>query len=143
MGIIIGLLSLALILICLFLGLLILVQLPKKEAGLGMAFGSGAVDTLLGAGGGNALTRFTKWSAGLFLGLCILLACLYNRQVSSKARARGVRDALTASQAATQTPKTSTPGMSALVAPTNATGIGTNIPVLSPAKPATNAPAGK
>ena len=34
----------------LFLILLVLVQLPKKEAGLGQAFGSGATDALFGSG---------------------------------------------------------------------------------------------
>ena len=34
--------SVFLILDCLFLGLLILIQLPKKEAGVGVAFGGGA-----------------------------------------------------------------------------------------------------
>src|SRR5678815_4123187 len=61
---------------CLFLILLVLVQLPKKEAGAGLAFGAGAVDTLLGAGSGNALTKLTKYSAGSFLGLAVLRAVL-------------------------------------------------------------------
>jgi len=78
MGILIGLLSFLLVLVCLLLGLLVLIQLPKKEAGMGMAFGSGAVDTLLGAGAGSALTSITKWTGGIFLGLCILLAWLGN-----------------------------------------------------------------
>ena len=76
MGILIGLLSFILVLVCLLLGLLVLIQLPKKEAGMGMAFGSGAVDTLLGAGAGSALTTITKWTGGVFLGLCIRLAWL-------------------------------------------------------------------
>lgn len=56
---------------CLFLGLLVLIQLPKKEAGAGLAFGAGAADALLGAGSGNALTQLTKYSAGFFLILAL------------------------------------------------------------------------
>ena len=58
-GFIIGLLTVILVLDCLFLVLLILIQLPKKEAGAGIAFGGGATDALFGAGSGNALTKIT------------------------------------------------------------------------------------
>ena len=93
MGILIGLLSFLLVVVCLLLGLLVLIQLPKKEAGMGMAFGSGAVDTLLGAGAGSALTSLTKWMGGIFLGLCILLAWLGNMKNGSSSAAKAVRDA--------------------------------------------------
>ncbi len=63
---------------CLFLVLLVLVQLPKKEAGMGQAFGGAATDALLGAGSGNVLTKITRWSAGIFFGLAILLTVLGN-----------------------------------------------------------------
>ncbi len=65
---------------CLFLVLLVLVQLPKKEAGMGQAFGGAATDALLGAGSGNVLTKVTRWSAGIFFGLAILLTVLGNVQ---------------------------------------------------------------
>ena len=67
-------LTVLLFLNCLFLVLLVLVQLPKKEAGLGTAFGGGTTDALFGAGAGNVLTKLTKWSAILFLLLCLLLS---------------------------------------------------------------------
>ena len=67
-------LTVLLFLNCLFLVLLVLVQLPKKEAGLGTAFGGGTTDALFGAGTGNVLTKLTKWSAILFLVLCLLLS---------------------------------------------------------------------
>ena len=67
-------LTVVLFLNCLFLVLLVLVQLPKKEAGLGTAFGGGTTDVLFGAGAGNVLTKLTKWSAILFLVLCLLLS---------------------------------------------------------------------
>ena len=58
----------------LVLVLLILLQLPKKEAGAGMAFGGSATDALFGAGSGNAMTTITKYSAGIFFGAALLLA---------------------------------------------------------------------
>jgi len=76
MSLLIGFLTFILVVNCLFLMLLVLVQLPKKEAGAGLAFGAGAVDTLIGAGSGNALTKLTKYAAGSFLGLAVLLAVL-------------------------------------------------------------------
>jgi preprotein translocase subunit SecG len=60
--------------------LLILVQLPKKEAGMGTAFGGGATDALFGAGSGNVLTKLTKYSSGIFLGLALLLSVLIVHQ---------------------------------------------------------------
>jgi len=72
----IGLLTAILILDCLLLILLVLVQLPKKEAGAGLAFGAGAADALFGAGAGNPLTKITKYAAGTFFGLLILIALL-------------------------------------------------------------------
>jgi preprotein translocase subunit SecG len=76
MNIVIFLLTAVLIVDCLFLGLLILVQLPKKEAGVGMAFGGGATDALFGAGSGNALTKLTKYSAIVFFCLVFILSVL-------------------------------------------------------------------
>src|SRR5215475_13022284 len=76
MALLIFFLTFILVVNCLFLMLLVLVQLPKKEAGAGLAFGAGAVDTLIGAGSGNALTKMTKYAAGSFLGLAVVLAVL-------------------------------------------------------------------
>src|SRR4051794_3754834 len=61
---------------CLLLILLVLVQLPKKEAGAGLAFGGGATDALFGAGSGNVLTNITKWAAGIFFAVTLILSVL-------------------------------------------------------------------
>ncbi len=61
---------------CILLVLLVLLQLPKKEAGAGMAFGGAATDALFGAGSGNVLTKITKYVAGFFFGLALLLAVI-------------------------------------------------------------------
>ncbi len=60
MAFIAGILTVLLVLNCLVLILLVLIQLPKKDAGAGMAFGGGAADALFGAGSGNVLTKITK-----------------------------------------------------------------------------------
>jgi preprotein translocase subunit SecG len=70
------LLTVVLVIDCLFLVLLVLVQLPKKEAGMGQAFGGAATDALFGAGSGNVLTKVTKWCAGIFFGLAIALTIM-------------------------------------------------------------------
>jgi preprotein translocase subunit SecG len=98
MHLLIVFLSIVLVLICAFLILLILVQLPKKEAGAGLAFGAGATDALFGAGSGNALTKMTKYAASGFLALVLVLAFL--AQQSARSRSRGIDaelDKLTAS----------------------------------------------
>ena len=61
---------------CGVLVLLVLVQLPKKDAGAGLAFGGGAVDAVFGAGSGNALTKITKWAILLFVVLTVGLGTL-------------------------------------------------------------------
>ena len=68
-----GLLTVVLLLNALLLILLVLVQLPKKDAGAGLAFGGGTADALFGAGSGNALTKITKWATGIFVALAIVL----------------------------------------------------------------------
>ncbi len=98
---------LTIILICdsLFLGLLILVQLPKKEAGMGMAFGGGAADALFGAGSGTALSTLTKYSAILFFVLVFSLSILSNRATTSNVS--DLKKALQAQASQPLTPPTS------------------------------------
>lgn len=87
MGLVIGLLTIVLIVNSLLLTLLVLIQLPKKEAGAGLAFGGGASDALFGAGRGTVLSQVTKYSAGLFLALCLGLSVLYTHEAkASRAR---------------------------------------------------------
>ena len=76
MSFLVGILTVVLVLNCLLLILLVLVQLPKKDAGAGMAFGAGTADALFGAGSGNALTKITKYGTGVFLVLALLLGHL-------------------------------------------------------------------
>ncbi len=128
----IGLLTLALVLTSLLLILMILVQLPKKEAGLGMAFGGATADALFGAGSGTVLSRWTKYGTGIFLVLSLVLSVMRNHQ----ARASG-------SNIVRELEKQSQPAASAAItpAPTNAA---ITLPVIQttnvPATGATNVP---
>jgi protein translocase SecG subunit len=110
MQLLITFLTVVLVLNCLFLMLLVLIQLPKKEAGVGVAFGGGATDALFGAGSGNALTKLTKYSSATFLGLSLALGVMNsNRFHASESE---VRKAL-----ATQRPATTTPAPAAPTKP--------------------------
>ncbi len=103
LSLVIGLLTFVLVVNCLVLILLILVQLPKKEAGAGLAFGGAASDALFGAGSGTVLSRVTKYASGTFLALSLTLAILHNHQ--AKAEGRGIRRELqTKSTAVAVTP---------------------------------------
>jgi len=84
MTLFIGLLTAILVLDCLLLILLVLVQLPKKEAGAGLAFGGGAADALFGAGAGNPLTKITKYAAVTFFGLLIVIGILSKSNRNSR-----------------------------------------------------------
>lgn len=79
MSFIIGLLTFLLVANSIVLILLVLVQLPKKDAGAGIAFGGGAADALFGAGSGNALTKITKYATIALLGLALLLGYLQSK----------------------------------------------------------------
>ena len=83
MTLVIGFLTGLVVIDCVLLVLLVLLQLPKKEAGAGLAFGGAATDALFGAGSGNVLTRITKWVAGGFFALTLLLAVLSTKRANS------------------------------------------------------------
>jgi preprotein translocase subunit SecG len=76
MGFIIGLLTVVMVLNCILLVFLVLIQLPKKEAGAGLAFGGAATDALFGAGSGTVLTKITKYLATSFFMLAVVLSVM-------------------------------------------------------------------
>ena len=81
---IIGFFTVILVIDCLLLVLLVLVQLPKKEAGIGQAFGGAATDALFGAGSGNALTKMTKYATGIFFVLTLAIYIMYNHEARAR-----------------------------------------------------------
>ncbi|HLH52553.1 MAG TPA: preprotein translocase subunit SecG [Verrucomicrobiae bacterium] len=87
MGFLITFLTFLLLVDCVVLVFLVLIQLPKKEAGAGLAFGGAASDALFGAGSGNVLTKITKYAAGIFFVMAVILSILqghhYGRAGSS------------------------------------------------------------
>ena len=135
-------LTVVLFLNCLFLILLVLVQLPKKEAGLGTAFGGGTTDALFGAGAGNVLTKLTKWNAVLFLVLCLFLSLPFMRpdDLSDRLGQGGAPTTNTnapAQPAPTPIQQTPAPTPSAPVTPTEEPfDTTTNTPSVTPEAPA-------
>ncbi len=157
MAILIGILTFIMVLIAAFLILLVLVQLPKKEAGVGMAFGAGMSEMLLGAGSGNLLTRITKYTVISFLGGALILSVLVSGQARKSGMSVGraieeqarnapkpaaapvvpaTRDLLPLATNAAAPQAQATPGVTPapIAAPATA-------PITPPAAPATSAPA--
>ena len=145
MSFFIGLLTVVLVLDCLLLILLVLIQLPKKEAGAGIAFGGGATDALFGAGSGNALTKITKYAAGAFLGLSLVLSVMRanhsqegSRKLEEELRKKAAAAPL-AAQPLTPTNSASTGIVYSLM--TSSSSSNTATTNISTAAPATNPPA--
>lgn len=131
MALLIGFLTFVLVMNCLLLMLLVLIQLPKKEAGAGIAFGGGTTDALFGAGSGNALTNLTKYCAGIFMVLSLLLS--YLNVHNARRSARTVDELLTSAPKSAPAGKASAPA----VADTAGLTAGTN-QLLTPTAAATN-----
>ena len=110
MSFIVGVLTFFLVVNCALLILLILIQLPKKDAGAGMAFGGAAADALFGAGSGNVLTKVTKYATVVFFVLALGLGYLQDR-VHNKSSALEFEKQLQQkqSQLPVTTPQTVTP----------------------------------
>jgi len=132
-----GVLTFVLVINCLLLIFLILMQLPKKDAGAGVAFGGAAADALFGAGTGNFLTQATRYATiALFvlaLGLGYVEDRLHNQNSGSEFE-KAVQ------QQQTQTPIATPPP----VAPANSpVAMSTNdllLPPVTPAAPPAHAP---
>ena len=116
MGLFIGLLTVVMVVDCLILIFLVLIQLPKKDAGAGLAFGASATDALFGAGSGTVLTKITKYAAGAFFVMAIFLSVLqsnYHRRsgrqlVEALERAGAAPVTLPQSDAAAKSPAVGT-----------------------------------
>jgi preprotein translocase subunit SecG len=142
MGFLIGLFTVVLVLDSVFLIFLILLQLPKKEAGAGMAFGGGATEALFGAGSGTVLTKATKYAAGLFLGLALVLSMLNAYRHKQSGRSFEDQLAKSAAEAAPGVVSSTNPA-AATPPPTATTPAPTPAPAAAPSLllSSTNAPA--
>lgn len=120
----INLLTLVLVVVALFLGLLILLQLPKKEAGITAAFGAESTAAIFGAQSGTALTKLTRYAATGFLSLCLVIAIMTSRQAASRSE-KMLKAATTPAAASTTVPANplggTTPATPAAATPAPAT----------------------
>jgi preprotein translocase subunit SecG len=137
MGFVIVILTALLVLNCLVLILLVLIQLPKKDAGAGMAFGGGAADALFGAGSGNALTKITKYATVIFFVLALFLGYLQD-QVHSKNSASLFEKQVQQKQMETPSGQPSLPA--ALPPPAAGTNSLLSVPLTTPGNPPATAP---
>lgn len=80
MEIAIGIFSFLLLLLCLFTLLLVLVQKPRADGGLGAALGGGSMEAALGAESSNVLNKTTIYSV---IGFFILTFALYLGNLAS------------------------------------------------------------
>lgn len=149
MSLLIGFLTFILVLNCLLLMLLILIQLPKKEAGAGIAFGGAATDALFGAGSGNALTRLTKYAGSSFVFLSIVLSVLNmqaarqgSRRLEQELNRQASTPAAVTPPGITVTPIASTTNTASQTTPlTSSTNLMLTLPTNAPANaPALTAP---
>jgi preprotein translocase subunit SecG len=142
MGFLIGLLTVVMVLDCALLVLLVLIQLPKKDAGAGLAFGGAATDVLFGAGTGNVLTKVTKYAAGAFFALAIALSVM--QRVHSTRTTSAFQEGLTKPSPAAGMP--ATPAQAPTAPPATPSAPETkpvesaDLPLAIPATPATPAP---
>lgn len=141
-GFVIGLLTLVMVLDCIVLVFLVLIQLPKKEAGAGLAFGGSASDALFGAGSGNVLTKITKYAAIIFFVMAIVLSMLqshYHGRTNSSFQQKLSQPL--APPVAPVTPNASAKGTAPNAAPPVAAPASTNALTILPPVEATNPPA--
>jgi preprotein translocase subunit SecG len=73
MSILIVVLTVLLVFVSVFLMLVVLVQKPRADSGLGTAMGGGMAEAAFGAETGNVLTRSTIYSAVAFFVLAFVL----------------------------------------------------------------------
>lgn len=139
MGFLIGLLTIVMVLDCVILVALILIQLPKKEAGAGLAFGGTAADALFGAGSGTVLTKVTKYAATAFFILAVLLSILQSKYHGRETSTFGKK--LTTPAAPPAGAVTTPPVAPSAPVSTSSVPVSSNIPGLTaPRAEATNLP---
>lgn len=113
-SILIGFFTVALLLLCVFIVLIILMQKPSANAGMGAALGGGAAESAFGGQTNNVLTRITIFGATAFFILCFGLylgymatmdadgktSAQYHAEVKALAEAAAAQEAEAKQQAA-------------------------------------------
>ena len=131
------LLTFVMVLDCIVLVALVLIQLPKKDTGGGLAFGGAATDVLFGAGSGTVLTKVTKYAAAAFFVLAVVLSIMqssYHYRTTTQFE-RDLRKQ--GKQPVPMAPAPAAPPAPAATPTASATG---NIPVVIPKLEETNVP---
>ena len=139
MSFLVGVLTFLLVINCVLLILLVLVQLPKKDAGAGLAFGGGAADALFGSGSGNVLTKVTKYSTVVFLVMALLLGYLQDK--AQRSNGGSSTDFMKQVQQKQMQAPVAAPAPKAASQPANS--LLTTVPATAPAQVGTNSPAAK
>lgn len=87
MSLLIAILTVLLVFVSLFLGLVVLVQKPRSDSGLGTAMGGGMAEATFGSETGNVLTRATIYAAVAFFVIAFgaYLGHIYVAKHSAKA----------------------------------------------------------
>jgi preprotein translocase subunit SecG len=88
MNFLIGFGIVALVVLCLFIILIILMQRPSANAGMGSALGGGAAEQAFGAETGNLLTKATVWATFAFFVISFTLFLGTQKQINNKADAQ-------------------------------------------------------
>ena len=74
------------VIVCFMLIFVVLLQRPKNE-GLGAAFGGDTASNIFGAQTTNVLANLTRWLAGIFMVLTLVLSILYSKNEESRTAA--------------------------------------------------------
>lgn len=86
-NILIGFFTVALLLLCAFIVLIILMQRPSANAGMGSALGGGAAESAFGGQTANVLTRATIMGAAAFFILCFVLYIAHMARIDASQQA--------------------------------------------------------
>lgn len=139
-GIVTKLLLAVNVIVCFLLIFVVLLQRPKNE-GLGAAFGGDTASNIFGAQTTNVLANVTRWLAGIFMVLTLVLSLLYSKNPEAKtATNKYIEDAREKKKADDARLKAEAEAKAAMEASKAATPVTTTPPIEAP-KPGAPAPA--
>jgi preprotein translocase subunit SecG len=131
------------VVVCLLLIFVVLLQRPKNE-GLGAAFGGDTASNIFGAQTTNVLANLTRWLAGIFMVITLVLSILYAKDGESKSASQkyieDAREKKKADEARAKAEAAAKSALDASKAPVPAT-VTTPVEAPAPAAPGTPAPA--
>jgi preprotein translocase subunit SecG len=84
LGFVIGVLSVAIVLLCGWILLLILMQRPSANAGMGASLGGGMAESAFGGEASNVLTRWTVYGIAAFFTGTLCLSLMHITKTKSR-----------------------------------------------------------